>query len=147
MPADRPVLDLINLVVSNMQATIEFYERLGVVVEPTLPSWEQHHRAVQMPDGLFFDLDSTAFATGWNGGWPAGRTGAVIGFKVRDRQTVDAIYADLIGAGHAGQQAPYDAFWGSRYAVVADPDGNSVGIMSAVDPSMASTPPSFEGQG
>ena len=31
------------------------------------------------------------------------------------------------------QQEPYDAFWGARYAVVSDPDGNGVGIMSPVD--------------
>jgi uncharacterized glyoxalase superfamily protein PhnB len=32
------------------------------------------------------------------------------------------------------QQPPYDAFWGARYAVVSDPDGNAVGIMSPIDP-------------
>ena len=32
------------------------------------------------------------------------------------------------------QQEPYDAFWGARYAVVSDPDGNGVGIMSPIDP-------------
>jgi uncharacterized glyoxalase superfamily protein PhnB len=53
---------------------------------------------------------------------------------VVERETVDAIYSDLTGAGYAGQQPPYDAFWGARYAVVADPDGMSVGIMSAIDP-------------
>jgi predicted enzyme related to lactoylglutathione lyase len=29
---------------------------------------------------------------------------------------------------------PWDAFWGSRYAIVADPDGNHVGIMSPSEP-------------
>jgi uncharacterized glyoxalase superfamily protein PhnB len=43
---------------------------------------------------------------------------------------VDRIYAELTAAGHAGQQPPYDAFWGSRYAIVCDPDGNFVGLMS-----------------
>ncbi len=39
------------------------------------------------------------------------------------------------------QQDPYDAFWGARYAVVSDPDGNGVGIMSPPDPAMRTAPP------
>ena len=50
-------------------------------------------------------------------------------------------YADLTGAGYAGQQPPYDAFWGARYAVVEDPDGNPVGLMSPLDPAYRSAPP------
>jgi hypothetical protein len=33
----------------------------------------------------------------------------------------------------AGQKAPEDAFWGSRYAIVEDPDGNAIGLMSPAD--------------
>jgi Glyoxalase/Bleomycin resistance protein/Dioxygenase superfamily len=40
----------------------------------------------------------------------------------------------ITAAGYRGQQPPYDAFWGARYAVIEDPDGNAVGIMSPVDP-------------
>jgi uncharacterized glyoxalase superfamily protein PhnB len=53
----------------------------------------------------------------------------------------DPIYQDLTEAGHVGQQLPYDAFWGARYAVVADPEGNSVGIMSAADPARMTAGP------
>lgn len=35
---------------------------------------------------------------------------------------------------------PYDAVWGPRYAVVEDPDGNAVGIMSPIDPQRRSDP-------
>ena len=38
---------------------------------------------------------------------------------------VDVAYGDLTEAGYAGQQPPFDAFWGARYAVVTDPDGNA----------------------
>jgi len=40
------------------------------------------------------------------------------------------------------QQAPYDAFWGARYAIVEDPDGNAVGLMSPIDPDRRTAPPS-----
>ena len=73
-----------------------------------------------------FELDSIAFARIWNKGWKGHRDlGArvVVGFKLSSRDAVDAVYGDLTGAGYTGLQVPYDAFWGSRYAVVEDPDG------------------------
>jgi catechol 2,3-dioxygenase-like lactoylglutathione lyase family enzyme len=140
----RPVLDQINLVVRDMDAMVSFYERLGVEVMPTYAPWDRHHRTVSTPDGLDFDLDSTGFAGQWNQGWPTGRTGPVMGFGLPTRAAVDASYSDLTGAGYAGQQPPCDAFWGARYAVVSDPEGNAVGLMSPIDPnrkSEAPTPP------
>jgi uncharacterized glyoxalase superfamily protein PhnB len=38
-------------------------------------------------------------------------------------------------------QRPYDAFWGGRFAVVADPDGNEVGLMSPIDERRRHWPP------
>jgi hypothetical protein len=35
----------------------------------------------------------------------------------------------------------FDAFWGARYAIVADPDGNDVGLMSPIDESRRTWPP------
>ena len=53
----------------------------------------------------------------------------------------EGVLKEVTAAGYAGEQPPYDAFWGARYAVVADPEGNSVGLMSPVDPAMRSAPP------
>lgn len=43
---------------------------------------------------------------------------------------VDATYTRMLEAGHLGHKAPWDAFWGQRYAVVNDPDGNHVRVFS-----------------
>ena len=142
---DRPVLNQINLVVRDMDAMIEFYRRLGTDIAPTEPPWDRHHRTLGTRDGLDFDLDSTSFAAQWNQGWSQGQTGPVIGFQVESRDTVDSIYADLTNAGYVGQQPPCDAFWGARYAVIADPEGNTVGLMSAVDPARRTEPPTPSG--
>lgn len=138
------MLNQINLVVRDMDVMLAFYERLGVEIAPTEAPWDRHHRNVSTPGGLDFDLDSSVFAGQWNQGWPAGRTGPVLGFGLATREAVDATYADLTAAGYAGQQPPYDAFWGARYAVVSDPEGNAVGLMSPIDPTRKSegpTPP------
>jgi uncharacterized glyoxalase superfamily protein PhnB len=62
--------------------------------------------------------------------------------RVSSRDAVDQLYAAATGAGCGSQQAPYDAFWGARYAIVEDPDGNAVGLMSPIDPELRSAPPS-----
>ena len=99
-----------------------------------------------MPDGLDFDLDSSEFAAKWNRGWPGrpGRPGGVISFRIGSRVEVEARYAALTAAGYPSQQEPYDTFWGSRYAILEDPDGNAVGLMSVPDPARRSPPPDPE---
>ena len=136
--ADLPVPDQFNLVVSDMEAAVAFYRRLGLSIPDTDPAFQSHHRSAQTEGGIDIDIDSDTFARHWDKGWRGGM--GVLGFKVEGRERVDEIYADLTGAGYRGQQAPYDAFWGARYAVVEDPDGNAVGIMSAIDPGRRTDP-------
>jgi catechol 2,3-dioxygenase-like lactoylglutathione lyase family enzyme len=146
--ASGPVFNQINLVVRDMAAMVEFYERLGVDFRPTLPEWEPHHRTFgdeHQVEGFDFDLDSQPFTPRWNEGWPAGRTGPVFGFRLPSNEAVDATYAELTDAGYAGQQPPWDGFMGARYAVVVDPDGNSVGLMGPIDNAKATMPPLPEG--
>ena len=143
MPDERPFFNQINLVVRDMQAMVQFYEHLGVVFRRTLPEWERHHRtfsADSVLTGFDFDLDSQSFVTEWNKGWPQARTGPVFGFALPSAEAVDDAYCELTTAGYAGQQPPWDGFMGARYAVVADPDGNSVGLMSPIDPARSRMP-------
>ena len=137
-------LDQVNLVVRDVEASRAFYSRLGLDFGAERdPVWAQHHVSAVHGGGLPIDvdLDSSAFAARWDRGWPGG-TGVVLGFKVETREEVDQLVAALASEGVAVQQEPYDAFWGSRYAVVSDPDGNGVGIMSPVDAAYRSEPPS-----
>ena len=79
----------------------------------------------------------------WHAGWRADAESArlVIGFSLPTREAVDERYAALTSVGYAGRQPPFDAFWGARYAIVADPDGNDVGLMSPLDESRRTWPP------
>jgi catechol 2,3-dioxygenase-like lactoylglutathione lyase family enzyme len=137
---DPPNLDLVDLVVSDMEATVAFYRRLGLTIPDADATFQNHHRSAQVPGGADLDFDSTEFAHHWAKGWKKTGSRVVVGFKVASRERVDAIYSDLTEAGYRGQQEPYDAFWGARYAIVEDPDGNAVGIMSPVDPARRSDP-------
>jgi uncharacterized glyoxalase superfamily protein PhnB len=144
-----PRLDQINIVSGDIDASVAFYRRLGVDI-PDERVWRtasgiHHVSAAEAENGaISFDLDSIAFARLWNRGWQTRadlRGRVVIGFKLASRGAVDAAYADLTGAGHRGLQAPHDAFWGSRYAIVEDPDGIAVGLMSPRSDEFRSPPP------
>ncbi len=100
-----------------------------------------YHRTAAMPGGVELEFDSLQSVAGWNKGWPADRRAGVLGFRVDSREAVDQTYADLTAAGARGQQSLFDAFWGSRYAVVEDPDGNAVGIMSSPEREHRQAPP------
>ena len=150
MDRDRPRLDKSNIVSGNVDTSIAFYRRLGVeIAEDGI--WRTptgiHHVGAASDAGdstMQLDIDSIAFARLWNSGWQGAanlRGRVVVGFSVRSRTAFDTVYSDLTGAGFPGLQAPYDAIWGSRYAVLEDPDGIAVGLMSPPSADHRSPPP------
>ncbi len=145
----KPNLYQVNLVARDMEATLAFYEALGVDI-PKEQVWRTatgiHHVDVVMPGGLDLEFDSAAMAREYNRGWqePTGSgTRVVLTFRVATREDVDRIHEKLTGLGHESSQPPFDAFWGSRYAIIRDPDGNEVGVMSEPDPARRRAPPNL----
>jgi predicted lactoylglutathione lyase len=137
-----PALAQLNLAVTDMAAAVAFYRCIGFEIDDTRP-FSIRHNAIRMTNGFLLELDSMEFARRRNRAWRGqacpGRI--VIGFTVSSRKQVDDLYAAIVGAGYPGQQPPHDAFWGARYAVVEDPEGNHVGIMSPIERAMRSAPP------
>ncbi|MGH3305273.1 MAG: VOC family protein [Streptosporangiaceae bacterium] len=135
-----PVFSQFNVVVADMAASLAFYRRLGL--DPRADE-EGAHAEASLPGGLSIEWDGAEFARLWDSGSRGPDGGSIVlGFGVPTRQAVDEKYAELTAAGYQGRQRPYDAFWGSRYAIVDDPDGNGVGLMSPMDDARRSWPPS-----
>lgn len=138
--------DQLNIVSDDLDATVRFYARLGLDLhEPhRTPAGEPFHTSSSSATaGALLEADSAAFARIWNRGWtPEAALGGrvVIGLRVADRATVDRLYQETVAAGHRGLQPPFDAFWGARYAIVEDPDGLAVGLMSPADEKHRSPP-------
>ena len=143
----KPVLSQVDLIARDLEAMIIFYRALGAEIpEPSI--WRTssgiHHVDVPMPGGLILHFDSPALAKSYDRGWrePTGTgTRSVLSFHVASREEVDRLHGKLTSLGYASAQPPYDAFWGARYAIVEDPDGNHIGLMSPRDDARRSPPP------
>ena len=127
------VLDQLDLVARDVDKTVAFYRLLGVRIPKSATG--AHHVRIDFGGAMELAIDSQALARAYNASYRGGKGGGnvVIGFSFKTRRAVDATYKKITAAGHRGLQKPWDAFWGSRYAIVEDPDGNHVGLMSPVD--------------
>jgi len=126
-------LSLIELVVADMAATLAFYRRVGLGIPPD--AGQQPHVDVELEGGLRLAFDTEDTIRSFDPEWsrpPAGCHRMGLAFACDSPAEVDAAYADLTGAGYEGHLAPWDAFWGMRYAVVHDPDGNPVDLFAAL---------------
>jgi catechol 2,3-dioxygenase-like lactoylglutathione lyase family enzyme len=131
----------VTLVVADTTAAAAFYRLLGLPVPDDGP---QPHLEIPQPDGATeIDLDDAELAKSWGAAYrrPGGGPSAIVSLGVSTREGVDEVYRRVVDAGHPGVQPPYDAFWGARYAIVADPDGNHVGLMSPMTDEHSYWPP------
>ncbi len=138
---DNPptVFTQLNLLVADMHAALAFYRLLGLSPDE-VP--DGSHAEAGLPGGLTIEWDTAESAARWDSGSPGPGGGSIVlGFSVQDRHAVDELFAKLTAAGYHGRQRPFDAFFGARYAIVDDPDGNGVGLMSPVDDEHRHWPP------
>jgi catechol 2,3-dioxygenase-like lactoylglutathione lyase family enzyme len=114
-----------------MAAALAFYRRLGLDIPAEAD--KQPHVEAALPGGLriAWDTEETirSFEPGWDGG-PRGSGRIGLAFLCDSPTEVDRLHAELTAAGYEGHKEPWDAFWGQRYAVVGDPDGNGVDLFA-----------------
>lgn len=120
--------DAIGIVSADCEKAVRFYALLGV--EFVRAGGHEHFEA-KTPGGVRLMLDSVALIKTFEPDYVHVRgTGVTLCFKQESREAVDRTYATLTGAGGSGKKAPWDAFWGQRYACVLDPDGNQVDLFA-----------------
>ncbi len=126
----QPKLDMIGIVVSDMARSLTFYRELGVEIPASADS--EGHVEVSLPGGLRLGWDTeeviASFDESFDPAAGAGRVG--LAFLCDSPEAVDATYARLTALGYHGHKAPWDAFWGQRYALVNDPDGTEVSLFA-----------------
>ncbi|HEX6197218.1 MAG TPA: VOC family protein [Jiangellaceae bacterium] len=128
---NTPQFNAIGTAVADMAAALAFYRALGLDV-PAGADGEPHVE-IPLTSGVKLMLDTYDTVRAFDPDWtPPGRGQMNLAFECASPADVDATYKAITGAGHHGHLEPWDAFWGQRYAVVHDPDGNGVDLYAAL---------------
>jgi catechol 2,3-dioxygenase-like lactoylglutathione lyase family enzyme len=128
MPAQ---LDAVGIVVDDMARSLVFYRELGLDLPPEAD--EQPHAEAAPAGGLRLLFDTTDTIRSFDPDWqppPKGLHRMELAFHLDSPAEVDDLYGRLTSLGYHGHKQPWDAFWGQRYAIVHDPDGNGVSLFS-----------------
>jgi catechol 2,3-dioxygenase-like lactoylglutathione lyase family enzyme len=124
-----PRLHLVGIVTADLARSLRFYRLLGL----DLPDDADHqpHVEVQLP-GLLLAWDPIETMRSFDPGAqvPSGPGRISLAFHCGTPAGVDETVAMLEQAGVEVHLAPFDAFWGQRYASVLDPDGNGVDLFA-----------------
>jgi len=121
--APPPLLNLIVVRSADLDRAERFYRALGLHFERHRHGTGPEHLAAQPhAGGYVFEIYPASAKAG-------STTGVRIGFSM---DAVDVYLDQLVEAGGTIVQAPVDSEWGRR-AVVADPDGHRVELVTPPD--------------
>lgn len=126
-----PRLELISIVVGDMEASLTFYRKLGLEIPDDVAV--QPHVEIALPSGIRLAWDTVETIRSFDHSWKVETTGArgvTLAFGCDGIDEVDATYEAMVADGYEGHLPPWDAFWGQRYAVLHDPDGNTVDLFA-----------------
>jgi uncharacterized glyoxalase superfamily protein PhnB len=123
-------LYMVGVIVEDMPRAVEFYRRLGVDIPDG--SEAKEHVEVKMSNLTFF-LSTKRITARWD---PARKDNAsgdyriLLEFYLETREAVDAKYAQMVGHGYTSHIAPFDTPFNAYFAMINDPDGNTI-LLSA----------------
>ncbi len=122
---------MVGVIVEDMPRALEFYRRLGVAIPEG--SENQQHVEVKMGAMTFFLSTKTL-----NARWDPARTDVtgsgyrmILEFYLESREAVDAKYTEMIGYGYKSHIAPFETPFKMYFAMVDDPDGNTILLSAA----------------
>ena len=122
-------LKVVGIAVKDMAASLKYYRLLGLEI----PEGQDAEGHVQIEGAaVTIAWDTFDVLKGVYGEWndrPVGHR-IELAFECGSAAEVDATYARMAAAGPFGHREPWDAFWGQRYAVVSDPDGNLISLFA-----------------
>jgi catechol 2,3-dioxygenase-like lactoylglutathione lyase family enzyme len=122
--------DMVGMIVADMGRALAFYRLLGLPI----PEGQEGEPYVDFTttNGYRLSWNTEELVKGIEPEWKPATGGqrVSLAFKCESPAEVDSVYFRLTAAGYKGHKAPWDAFWGQRYAQVADPDGNLVDLFA-----------------
>jgi uncharacterized glyoxalase superfamily protein PhnB len=118
-------LYMVGVMVEDMARAVEFYRRLGVDIPEG--SETKPHVGIRMSGMTFF---LTTHET--NKRWDPAKTPAsggyrmILEFYLVTPEAVDAKYNEMVGYGYESHVAPYYTTFNAYFAMINDPDGNTI---------------------
>jgi uncharacterized glyoxalase superfamily protein PhnB len=126
-------IDAIGMVASDLRSTIAFYRTVGCdLPDPDAVELDDHIECDLGGVRLMFDTEEVVRSFSdedWTG---VGRI--TLAAQCDSPADVDRLHDQLAAIGRGSHLAPFDAFWGQRYASVLDPDANGLHLYAPLDP-------------
>ena len=126
-------LDGFGLVVEDMAETLAFYRLIGLDI-PAAADMEGHVE-IDLGGGNRLMLDTVEIVRSFDDTWRSPQERGRLGLAIRTGAPaeVDATHQRVVEAGYRSHRAPWNAFWGQRYAIVVDPNGVLVDLYAPID--------------
>jgi uncharacterized glyoxalase superfamily protein PhnB len=123
-----PRLDAIGITTRDIAVSFAFYRRLGFEIPAGQEA--EPHAEITLPNGLRFMWDTVELTSSLHPGYTHAPSHNVGAFLCADAAEVNSKYEELLSVGGSPVKAPWDAFWGQRYAQVSDPDGHVLDLFA-----------------
>ncbi len=125
-------IDAVAVTSSDLHRTLAFYSCLGFDF-PEIEEGQDHVEPHTSPGSVRLMIDTRELMQGIIGEAP--RPGNHSSFAIRYERPldIDAVCDQINAAGFELVNEPWDAFWGQRYAIVADPDGYRVDLFCPLE--------------
>jgi catechol 2,3-dioxygenase-like lactoylglutathione lyase family enzyme len=124
-------MSAIGIITEELSRSLSFYRQLGLDIPAGAD--KEPHVEVELPGGLRLLWDTLETVQSFDPDYrmPADGHRISLAFAFDSPAEVDDAYAKLT-RDHRGYKEPWNAYWGQRYAIVLDPDGNAVDLFAAL---------------
>jgi uncharacterized glyoxalase superfamily protein PhnB len=120
-------LNAIGIVSRDINESVKFYSLLGLKFEEC--EKDAKHVEANLTNGMRLMLDSEELVKSLRPHWTKSQHSSIsLAFEFKSVKELDETFKKLVEAGFKAEKAPWDAFWGQRYAIVLDPDFNSIDL-------------------
>ena len=122
-------LDMIGIVAADVDASLAFYRTLGLDAPESCGG--EPYVEITLPGGIRLSWNALSMVKEIDSDWEEPRGQRVgLAYLCDSPAEVNERHGALVAAGYASHKAPWDAFWGQRYAQIVDPDGNLVDLFA-----------------
>lgn len=123
-------LDMVGIIVSDMEAAQEFYQRLGFTVAPEAGA----DYAELVNQGVRLSLNTKKMIESIYGVVPTSTGDKIeLAFLCQTATEVDEIVSRMASFGYTIAKEPWDAAWGQRYGIIEDVDGNLLSLFANLE--------------